>query len=82
MYNISNLTRKSMHAYFACSLLSSICTKTTDEVIIKLTKCNMYMNDVLEPGTSLINMLKKKISHKPADIIFNGMLRCHQNSAG
>jgi hypothetical protein len=51
-------------------------------VIIKLTKCNMYMDDVLEPGTSLINMLKKKISHKPADIIFNAMLRYHQNSAG
>jgi hypothetical protein len=42
----------------------------------------MYMDDVLEPGTSQIDMLKKKIRHKPADIIFNGMLRRHQNSAG
>jgi hypothetical protein len=56
--------------------------KTTDYEIINLTKCNMYMDDALEPGTSLIHMLKMKIIHKSAEKIFNGMLHCHRNSSG
>jgi hypothetical protein len=77
MYYISNLTRKSIHA----TRLSSICAKTTDYEIINLTKCNMYMDDTLQPDTSLIHMLKMKIIHKSAEKIFNGMLQRHQNSS-
>jgi hypothetical protein len=41
----------------------------------------MYMDDTLQPDTSLIHMLKMKIIHKSAEKIFNGMLQRHQNSS-